>query len=204
MITIEGQRAERRQIFYKKLIKIKKEETMKKILFIILIISLIPQVNAKEYTEYTPFSDYQEQVIVENELTDVKVERRYKYYKEIKKLGPYEPKEKQIEEYPLVDLKDYIYKDESEYLTIKPEEKEGRIINTYDGVLYQKAKDVKYIKLINNSDKNIDISNFNLKYEENSINYIVETNNATIDKIENRGIITKKKKKPLMINMLNI
>ena len=177
---------------------------MKKIFTLIILLISISQVQAIEYTPYTNFGEYTENVIHSDDLTDVKHERRYKYYKENKILGPYEKEDTINEEYPLIDKDDYTYTKESDYQTIKPEEKEGRIISEYEGIKYQKAKDITYLKLTNNSNKSIDITDFNLKYKDENITYNQETNNATIDKFENRGTILIKFNQPIILSFLTI
>lgn len=177
---------------------------MKKIFILIISLIMISNVHAIEYTPYTTFGEYTENIIQSDNLTDVKHERRYRYYKENKILGPYEKEDTINEEYPLIDKEDYTYTNESEYQTIKPEEKEGRIISEYDGIKYQKAKDITYLKLTNNSDKSIDITDFNIKYKNDIINYTLDTNNATIDKFESRGTVIIKFNQPIILSFLTI
>ena len=177
---------------------------MKKIFTIIILLMFTIKVQAVEYTPYTSFGEYTENIIQSDNLTDVKHERRYKYYKENKILGPYETKNTINEEYPLVDKEDYTYTKESEYQTIKPDEKEERIISEYEGIKYQKAKDINYLKLTNNSNKPIDITDFSLKYKDNDINYDLDTNNATLDRFENRGTVVIKFKQHIILRFLTI
>lgn len=115
---------------------------MKKIIFLtISLLLIIPTVEAKEiyYSEYSEFGEFQEEPLVNNELSDVVFETRYKFYK----------KERINEEYTelnknyLFDMNDYIY---TEYMDMpnEPINRDIEIMNekTY---YYQDMEDVRYV-----------------------------------------------------------
>ena len=118
---------------------------MKKILLFLILTFCVSNVMALEYTDYSEFSEFSEEVIKEDDLTDVKSERRYKYYKLNKILGPYV--ESPSEKYPYLDDEDYIYTNYSEVSPIKPEDKEGRIIEEVGSYKYKRVKDINYITI---------------------------------------------------------
>ena len=118
---------------------------MKKILVLFLLFFAVGNASALEYSDYTDFSEYTENYIQSNDLTDVKIERRYKYYKLEKELGGYG--ENDSVEYPFIDKDDYIYTDYSDVSIEKPSEKEGRIIETINGYHYHKVKDINFLKI---------------------------------------------------------
>ena len=178
---------------------------MKKIL-IVLLCSYIGNVSALEYSNYSPFSDYTDEAITSNELTDVKKERRYKYYKLVKEYGPYEKENTINENYPYIDYDDYKYTDESEYLDEKPEEEKGRKIVTHTLYHHLKADDITYVKLYNSSYQNVNLSYSNLSviYKDKSLNYNVTYKNANENTINAQGEITLNFTENIDVRYLNI
>jgi len=146
---------------------------MKKFLVIFFMLFFIDGVQALEYSEYSDFSEYSDSYIRSDELTDVKTERRYKYYKLEKVLGDYG--ENNSLGYQFIDKDDYIYTDYSDVSLDKPEEKEGRIIENIPGVHYKKAKDVSFIK-IEAVMANMTLSDIDIMYKGEKIDYESENN----------------------------
>lgn len=169
---------------------------MKKILTIFLMMFFINNVQALEYTEYTNFSDYTDQYIQKDDLTDVKIERRYKYYKLEKELGNYG---KENPNYPLIDKEDYIYTEYSKPTLEKPEEKEDRIIETINGYHYKKIKDINYIKL-EATMADLIIENLKVIYKEKELEYEIETKKVEGNKIKQDGYIKICLKEPIDIS----
>ena len=166
---------------------------MKKILLIILTCFYLTNVQAFEYSEYSDYGDYTEEVINGSDLIDVKKERRYKYYKLQKVLGPYEEKNSFNEDYPYVDLDDFNYTKESDYLLNKPLEKEGRVITEYDGLHYKKVKEITSIRINNqSSDYYIKVTNLFLTYKGEKISYEKEYFDADEEGINPNGYIILK------------
>lgn len=152
---------------------------MKKVISLVLCLFFINNVQAMEYTEYGEFGPYTEEYIQSDDLTDVKVERRYKYYKLIKEYGGYS--QSGFQDYPYLDKDDYTYTDYSEESIIKPEEKEGRIIETLEGYHYKKIKDINYLTIdVSRSPKTL--SNIEFLYKGQTLDYksTVETDKNDI------------------------
>lgn len=164
---------------------------MKKIFLFILMCFCFTSVQAKEYSEYSDYSDYTDEVITSSDLIDVKKERRYKYYKLNKVLGPYKSLLEENDEFPYTDLEDFEYTEESEYLNEIPEVKEGRVINEYEGLHYRKVKDINRIKIINQNDygNRTWIYSFALTYNGVSIPYEIKYVNGDKNGIEAGGYI---------------
>ena len=146
---------------------------MKKILLFLILTFCVSNVMALEYTDYSEFSEFSEEVIKEDDLTDVKSERRYKYYKLNKILGPYV--ESPNEKYLYLDDEDYIYTNYSEVSPIKPEDKEGRIIEEVGGYKYKRVKDINYIT-ISAWMSYINLANVEVLYKGEKLDYEVECN----------------------------
>jgi len=148
---------------------------MKKILVLFFMIFGIGQVSALEYSDYSDFSEYTENYIQKDDLTDVKVDRRYKYYKLEKELGGYG--ENDSLEYSFIDKYDYIYTDYSNVSVQKPEEKEGRIIESVNGYHYSKVKDINFLKIrVPISD--IALYDIKILYKGEEIEYDIEKQNV--------------------------
>ncbi len=144
---------------------------MKKILLLFFMLFGIGQVSALEYSDYSDFSEYTDSYIQSDELTDVKTERRYKYYRLEKELGGYG--ENASLDYPYIDKEDYRYTDYSDLAIEKPLEKEGRIIETVNGYHYSKVKDINYLK-IRVSMSDIALSDIKLLYKGEEVEYDME------------------------------
>lgn len=157
---------------------------MKKVICLVLSIFFINSVQAMEYTEYGEFGPYTEEYIQSDNLTDVKVERRYKFYKLQKEFGEYSRTTNQ--NYPYLDKEDYIYTDYSNESILKPEEQEDRVIETLDGYHYQKIKDINYIT-IESSITSKTLSNIEFLYKGNKLDYTTSTEITQNDITLNSG-----------------
>ncbi|MCI9084140.1 MAG: hypothetical protein HFH46_00810 [Bacilli bacterium] len=157
---------------------------MKKLICLILTLFFINSVQAMEYTEYGEFGPYIEEYIQSDNLTDVKVERRYKYYKLIKEYGEYSRTTNQ--NYPYLDKDDYIYTNASTPNIIKPEEKEDRIIEELDGYHYKKIKDINYITIdVSRTTKTL--SKIEFLYKGEKLDYTTKVDTSQNDIIINDG-----------------
>lgn len=118
---------------------------MQKILWLIFLLVLGVKVEAKEvyYSDYTDFSEFQEQEIFASDIIDVETEQRYLWYKENQVLGDYQ----------LYNLEDNFSTDC--YLTNYSAWQDEKIANpgyvyeTRNQYEYTKAKSVRYIHLYN-------------------------------------------------------
>ena len=164
---------------------------MKKIFVFVLMCFYLSNVQALEYSAYSDYSDFTEEVITGSDLVDVKKERRYKYYKLKKILGPYEEKNHQNEDFPYVDLDDALYTEESSYLTSKPEDREDRIITEYEGLHYKKVKGINKVQIASNNSYNypVLVKNILMKYKGENIPYEAEYVNADAKNIQAGGYI---------------
>ena len=115
---------------------------MKKIIFItICLLLIISKVEAKEvyYSDYSSYSDFTTEPLISNELNEVNIETRYKFYKE----------ERTNEEYSLLnqnrlyDLNDYIYTDYTDWGN--SENVEGAEYEYQTLYHYQEMEEVRYI-----------------------------------------------------------
>lgn len=98
---------------------------------------------------------------------------KYKYYRLNKVMGPLVFKGEVNEEFPLIDEENAIKTEPSELLTNKPEEKEGREINEYDGYHYLKVPLIDSIEIEvfpTYSISNINVMSLNGDIEVNSDN----------------------------------
>jgi len=173
---------------------------MKKILVLFLMFFGIGQVSALEYSDYSDFGEYTENYIQKDELTDVKTERRYKYYKLEKELGGYG--ENNSIEYPFIDKDDYIHTDYSGLNTQRPEEKEGRIIEEVNGYHYKKIKDINYLKISASMGK-MTLGEFEILYKGEKIDYDIDTNRVNENmEIAQNGYIKFKFKDNLELRYL--
>ena len=178
-------------------------KSMKKLL-IVLLCFYIGNVSALEYSDYSLFSDFTDKEVKSDEFTDVKVERRYKYYKLTKEYGPYEKEDFDNEEYPYIDSEDYTYTLESDYLDEKPADVKGRVITEHTLYHHLKADDINYIKLYNSSNVDLHYSNFNVVYKDKKLNYDVIYRNADSSLINAYGEIKLVFDENIDLRFLNI
>lgn len=122
---------------------------MKKILFLIIcLFSFCNGIRAQVYySEYGPLSEYETSIKESDELTEVKIERRYKYFTEEKK-SKYFIKNANTEEYPIIDDTDFIYTDFSEW-SFNEVNDEEKLIESRKVYKYQEMDKVRYIHLTN-------------------------------------------------------
>lgn len=120
---------------------------MKKILLFVFLFLFIGDVKGEVYySDYSNFSDYQEYYIEKSDTVDVENELRYKYYYNVKEIGPVDS----------IGLDNgYEYCDGfsstgfSEWNKEKPSEKTGRIIEEKVIYEYQDIEDMRYIIIDN-------------------------------------------------------
>lgn len=143
---------------------------MKKILFCILLCFYITGVQALEYSGYSEFSDYTDKVIENDDLTDVKVERRYQFYKLNKVTGPYLREDETRADYPYLDKDNFVYSEYSEYSLEEPLEVPSREIESKMINHYKAAGPIDYITLTAiNGD--IYLDNFIFLYKGEYVDY---------------------------------
>ena len=130
---------------------------MKKLLFFILVfIMSMMLVRAADgtnyqtyYSDYGPFSDYQIEAISNDELTEVEVERRYLYYKEVKEIGGYYLEGTNPSEYSLINKEDSLLTDYSDWSLTKTISQPNRLTEERQYYEYTDALDVRYIHFYN-------------------------------------------------------
>ena len=169
---------------------------MKKLILIILLSCFIGNVSAEEYTNYSDFGPFTENKIEADTLTDVKIERRYKYYKYIKQLGPYG--QDSNNQYKYLDKNDYIYTNFTDYKEEKPEEKENRVVEEKIFYQYLKVGPIDEVEIIADSEAVIE----NLKLYENNtlLNYeIINDKFGSLEK--NNKIILRLNKEVELDNL---
>lgn len=139
---------------------------MKKFLFIFLLLFNTKVKAITFYSDYSSFSDYSSEYVESNELTNVEIIENKKYFIN-----------KNVEN----DNGKYIDYDSyktfsSEIVSIKPEEKENRVITTYDNSYYLDIPKVNYIKLSNTTD--ITVESIPLYLKDNSYFYEFRCNDC--------------------------
>jgi len=139
---------------------------MKKFLFIFLLLFNTKVKAITFYSDYSSFSDYSIEYVESNELTNVEIIENKKYFIN-----------KNVEN----DNGKYIDYDSyktfsSEIVSIKPEEKENRVITTYDNSYYLDIPKVNYIKLSNTTD--ITVESIPLYLKDNSYFYEFRCNDC--------------------------
>jgi hypothetical protein len=122
---------------------------MKKILFILLFM-ISTNVSALEsktyYTNYSEFSPWTSYYIESNELTNVEVERRHLYFKEVMHGDYFIERENPIK-YPYVNYDLSFTTEPSEWNNVEPVSKMNREIFTKDEYYYKDMKEIRYIYL---------------------------------------------------------
>lgn len=118
---------------------------MKKILWLIFLLVLAVKVEAKEiyYSDYSNFSEFQQEEVINSDIVEVEKEERYLWYKEIQK----------EQDYQLYNLEDSFSDDcyFTEYSNWQNEkiDNPGYIYDERNVYQYTKAKSVRYIHLYN-------------------------------------------------------
>lgn len=112
--------------------------------------------------------------------------RKYKYYYLDRIYGPYS--EEASFEYPYINYDDYIYTDYIESLE-EPLDKPNREIEETIYYKYKRIKNIKYIRIKNNSNP-INVSNIDLKYNGEDINYTISSTSGEDSLIESGGYLT--------------
>lgn len=118
---------------------------MKKILWLIFLLVLAVKVEAKEiyYSDYSNFSEFQQEEVINSDIVEVEKEERYLWYKEIQ----------EEQDYQLYNLEDSFSDDcyFTEYSNWQNEkiDNPGYIYDERNVYQYKKAKSVRYIHLYN-------------------------------------------------------
>ena len=118
---------------------------MKKILWLIFLLVLGVKVEAKEvyYSDYSNFSEFQQEEVINSDIVEVEKEERYLWYKEIQ----------EEQDYQLYNLEDSFSDDcyFTEYSNWQNEkiDNPGYVYDERNVYQYKKAKSVRYIHLYN-------------------------------------------------------
>ena len=118
---------------------------MKKILWLIFLLVLGVKVEAKEvyYSDYSNFSEFQQEEVINSDIVEVEKEERYLWYKEIQ----------EEQDYQLYNLEDSFSDDcyFTEYSNWQNEkiDNPGYVYDERNVYQYTKAKSVRYIHLYN-------------------------------------------------------
>ena len=118
---------------------------MKKILWLIFLLVLAVKVEAKEiyYSDYSNFSEFQQEEVINSDIVEVEKEERYLWYKEIQ----------EEQDYQLYNLEDNFSDDcyFTEYSNWQNEkiDNPGYVYDERNVYQYKKAKSVRYIHLYN-------------------------------------------------------
>lgn len=147
---------------------------MKKIVFLIFCFSLIGVVSADTYySDYSKFSDYQEEMVLSSDLVDVEVEDRYLWYQE-KKVGDYFIFGEQDSIYSQVDMNRVKETRFSKWDSVVPEAKENRVMEHRVIYWYQEMLPARYVHLYDLRGENgLNIVELLISYKDELIDYDV-------------------------------
>lgn len=163
---------------------------MKKILWLIILIPMfMTRAWASEtyYSEYTDFSNYQEQKVEKSDTVNVEQITMYKWYKEVKKIG----------EYKLYNSNENFTNDcyETQYSNwskTKPQINEATILDERIMYDYQMIKPIRYIHLYNldGSYSSFRITELQVLYNQKAIDYTYDCRGCwkDFDKFIHNGI----------------
>jgi len=112
-----------------------------------------------KYSEFNEFSKWQEEEIIESDLIDVDVQKRYKWYKIDQVDGTYSIENYNDPMFPYVDKNDFIIKDFTNYSIEKPNILPNRTIEEKMFHRYRTIHPIKYIHLMN---VHSDLGKFNI------------------------------------------
>ena len=101
------------------------------------------------YTNFGEFTEFQEEAMESDDLTNVEVERRYIYYNEYKNYGGYYPEDKNDLIYPFIDKEDFILSSYSPWEMTITEGVKNRIFEEKTIYEYADMKEVRYLHLYN-------------------------------------------------------
>lgn len=119
---------------------------MKKILLFFLFLFSF-NVSAQEYySEYGPYTEWQNNYVESSNTVDVQSKRMYKYYNE-EYIGKYFIEGENTDDYPNKNDDNYYYTDFSLYSEITPAAKPNRVIESKKVYTYKERKPVRYIKI---------------------------------------------------------
>ena len=145
---------------------------MKKIIIFLSVLLINISIQALEYdtyySDYGDFSDYIEEEIIGDDLKEVEIETRYKWYKEIKE-GDYL---KRNTSYKYVDYDRYTYSDFSEWMD-NADYSDDKLVETRNIYYAKKIKPINRI-LIQEFDidgSSVNIESIKIYYQGNEIDY---------------------------------
>lgn len=157
---------------------------MRKILFLIaLFIGInVYALPTTYYTNYGDYTDFQEEAITSDELTNVEVERRYIYYNEYKNYGGYFPEDMNDNLYPIIDKNDYMLSSYSPWEETKMDHIKNRIFEEKKIYEYADMKEVRYLHLYNVSGSYgaFRLSELDIRVQGSEIPYTSTCNNCNI------------------------
>ncbi len=152
------------------------------IFFLILFMGLRLHILAEvQYSEYSPFSEWQEEEVVSNDLTDVEIETRYKWYKENRVDGGYYIKDYNDPFYPFIDKPYFKITPFTSFSEEQPTIYPNRIIDKKNIYHYRKMKEVRYIYLKNTYSPvgYLGIPELNILVNDERINYDYECDHCS-------------------------
>lgn len=124
---------------------------MKKIILILLImctnISLVSAKTDIYYSDYSKDRKCTNSIVDNSDLLNLEVERRYKWYLEVKQLGDYYIENKNPDTYPFIDKSDSKLSEYSNWQEETPDNVLNRQIDKRDVYYYQNMDKVRYIHL---------------------------------------------------------
>src|SRR5574344_2107472 len=136
---------------------------MKKILFTLLLILVIPNVYAETYySNYGEWSNWSDSLIESDDITEVESQKRYKYYSEKTINGDYFIEGENTSEYKIIDKDHYKLSEPSQWSIDYPEKKQNRIIYKRTMYQYQKPIGINMIKISNYSFEKLYIGEINI------------------------------------------
>lgn len=165
---------------------------MKKIIYTILILfAFIYKVDAKEiyYSDYSDFSDYTLEKQEPSELVNVEVERRYRFYKD-EIIGEYRSYLDNNSSFEFIDLNNKKESSFSGWSDIEPIEEDYRSIESKTVYKVKRPKPIRYIFFVNTLDTTLQLSDIEVYYLEQKIDYDLYFDNADKDlSIYNGGYV---------------
>lgn len=163
---------------------------MKKILLLGVSLLISFNVSAKEnniyYSNYSDWSDFSLSEINISELRDVKIERRFRWYKN-KEHGEFLKLDEGVNKYINVDKNNYKYSDYSEWSLEKVEATNNVIVETEKRYLVKKIKPINNILILSGSFNSEHVDLNSIEIYNNGVKVGIKptwTGNYIIDKDE--------------------
>ncbi|MDD4035863.1 MAG: hypothetical protein PHS45_00870 [Bacilli bacterium] len=151
---------------------------IKKLLILILLLCIVPiiNVNGEEvcYSDYSEWSPWQEEEVIQDDFTLVEKEKRYRWHKKERVYSNHYYLESYNDGvFPYIDWDDYISGEYSEYSREMPHSVPGRLIRRKPEYEYRNMKPIRYVYLMNsrNGYYHFKISEVNVWVNDVKINY---------------------------------